>query len=336
MDRKVIVDPACNVNYASFYIEGLRQVFGRKNIVWRRKPFEMLHYNLDCHCLAFVINGRRYVADFADSNKLFFPDFLNWADVYGKVNYCQEYIPTGFAEKIVAIGPNFGIANFGANRWSATFRCLINWPLVYGRLNYSFKSYWSPYLWLYKRHGIKFEPNAESVGTTSVFMVARWWSGQSWVNTARVNFIRACRSLAAEGVITFVGGLIPDQEDGTDCPNDVKLECEIPMNEYIEGMKHSMLVFNTPSVHHCHGWRLPEYLSQGKVILSTPFVNELPVSLVHGKNIYFSEADEQSLYDAIKNLALDSALRKQLSFGSREFWNEHACPEACVRRFIAC
>lgn len=335
MDRKVIVDPACNVNYASFYIEGLRRVFGRKNIAWRRKPFESLRYNLDCHCLAFIINGRRYVADFADSNKLFFPDFLKWADVYGKVNYCQDCIPTEFANKIVAIGPNFGIANFGANKWTATLRCLMMWPLVHGRLNYGYGSYWSPYLWLYKRHGIKWKPDADVADTTLVFMVSRWWRGQSWVNAARVNFIRACQRLAAEGVIQFVGGLVPDHDDDTDCPNDVRLEHEIPMDEYMEGMKHSMLVFNTPSYHHCHGWRLPEYLSQGKVILSTPFVNELPEPLAHGENIYFSEADEQSLYEAIKKMALDKALRQRLRLGSREYWNEYACPEACIRRFIA-
>jgi hypothetical protein len=334
MKVKVIADPACNVNYASFYVEGLRRVFGRRNIVWRRRPFESLRYSLDCHCLAFIVNGRRYVADFADSNSLFFPEFLKWADVYGKVNYCRDCRPADYAEKIVAIGPNFGIANFGSNRWTATLRCLMMWPLVHGRINYNYGSYLSPYLWLYKRHGIKWAPDIDVPETTSVFMVARWWRGQTWVNSARVNFIRACRRLDAEGLITFVGGLVTDQDDDVDCPIDVHLADEIPMNEYVEGMKHSMLVFNTPSYHHCHGWRLPEYLSQGKVILSTPFVNELPVALTHKKDIYFAKADEQSLYEAIKELALDASLRSELRAGSRRYWEQYACPEACVRRFI--
>lgn len=332
---KVIVDPACNVNYASFYIEGLIRIFGRHNIKWRSKPFKTLHYNLDCHCLAFIVEDKKYVADFADSNQLFFPEFMSWADIYGKVNFNMLYIPKEFANKIVPIEPNFGMGIFGSNKWNATLRCFMQWPRVHNRINYDFGSYWSPYLWLYKRHGIKWQPDATSEDKEEVFFVSRWWRGQDWVNMARVNFIRACRRLDSEGVIKFVGGLVPDYDDDVDCPEDVRLAKEIPMHEYMAGMRSSMLVFNTPSYHHCHGWRLPEYLSQGKVILSTPFVNELPIPLTDRENIYFSESDEQSLYDAIKDLAQDKQLRARLREGSRKYWEQYACPEAAVRMLLS-
>lgn len=330
---KVFIDPACNINYCSFYIKGLWEVFGRKNIIFTSKGFEELFYTTDSHNLAFIIEERKYVIDCADSNQLFYDCFLNWADVYGKVNYNPLYIPSLYRNKIKHVGANFGIGCFGSNKWSALAKCLTNYIKSRHRLKYGFRSFLSPYLWLYKRAGTKWEAGDSRVGKNSIFMVSRYWRGQAWVNEARIAFIRACKRLENEGLITFQGGMVPDYEDN-DCPEDVRLAQEIPLDEYMAGLRESLLVFNTPAYHHCHGWKLPEFLATGKIILSTPFVNELPIALKHKENVYFTNADEDSIYESIKEIISSISLQKSLEKGSREYWNKYASPKSCIAQFI--
>jgi hypothetical protein len=40
IETKVIIDPLVNIYYASFYIQGLFDKYGRKNIIFNSKPFE--------------------------------------------------------------------------------------------------------------------------------------------------------------------------------------------------------------------------------------------------------------------------------------------------------
>lgn len=330
---RVYVDPACNINYCSFFIKGLWDVFGKKNVVFTSKGFDNLYYTTDSHNLAFIIDGRKYVIDCADSNSLFYECFLEWADVYGKVNYLHDSLPEKWRYKIKSVGANFGMGYFGSNKWSALAWCLRNYIKCYHRLKYGFRGFLSPYLWLYKRAGIRWEPEKSNVGSKTIFMVSRYWRGQPWVNEARIAFIRACRRLEKEGLIKFIGGMVPDYEEN-DCPSDVKLAHEIPLDEYIRGLSESLLVFNTPAYHHCHGWKLPEYFANGKIILSTPFVNELPVALKHKENVYFSEADEESLYRAIKEIVIDMNLQRSLESGSQKYWKEYASPAAVIKVFL--
>lgn len=329
----VYVDPACNINYGSFYIKGLWNLYGRKNVEFTSRYFKKLKYTTDSHCIAFVVAGKKYVIDFADSNRLFYDCFLEWADEYGKVNYFQEAIPQKWAHKVHRVGANFGIGCFGRNKYTATLKCLINFSKCFRRLKYGFKGFLSPYLWLYKRSRISWEPSVSTVGSRKIFMVSRYWKGQPWVNNARIDFIRACRRLQKEGEIEFIGGLIPDTKEH-DCPDDVLLDSEIPLADYMKHLDESLLVFNTPAYHRCHGWKLPEYLAHGKIILSTPFVNELPIPLEDRENIFFTESNEGDIYKAIKEIVNNQALQKTLEEGSRKYWEEYGSPAACLKYFI--
>lgn len=331
MLTKVYVDPACNINYSSFYLTGLRQIYGRRNVVFTSRFFKGLHYTTDCHIMAFVIDGKKYAIDYADSNKLFFDDFLEWADVYGKVNYKRSCLPAAFSAKIVHVGANFGIACYGTTRFQALMWCIWHYALCRKRLNYPFSSFLSPYLWVCKRSmwqnpSLSFDPKY-------IFMISRYWNGQDEVNRSRINFIRACKRLDQEGVVHFTGGMVPDHV-GNDCPHDVLLQDEISYKDYLVNLNRSLLVFNTPAYHNCHGWKLPEYISQGKIILSTPFVNELPVPMEHGKHVFFTQADEFSIYESIKEIVGNKILQETLTNGSASYWKQYANFELCMRSFL--
>lgn len=330
MATKVYVDPACNVLYSSFYIEGLRQLYGYNNVVFCSKPFKALRYGNENFLLAFVIEGNKYIIDPVDFNTIQYVDFVEWADVYGKVNYNARNIPLEYVHKVVPVGANYGIACYGNNREINILWAIKHYWQCRNRLDYTWSSYLCRYLTMYKR---KEEKGRLFSLNNKVFFVSRYWEGQNDANEARINFVRACRRLHEEGIINFVGGMVPDRRNST-CPKDVKLEKEIPLHEYIAGVQTSVLVFNTPAYHGCHGWKLPEYMSQGAVIMSTSFNNELPVALEHRKNIFFVNKDEDSLYDAIKTVVSDKELCESMHKNIKEYWNEYASPQACMKLFL--
>lgn len=333
---KVFVDPACNINYSSFYIIGMRKLFGRKNVRFTSKSFKTLFYTPDTHVLAFVIDKKKYAIDFADDNKIFYENHLEWADVYGKVNYSRQVIPEKFKDKVKRVGPNMGIACYGTNKYMSLLWAIWHYLLCYNRLQYNFKSFLTCYLTVYKRvfpEHKECDYYDEKKELPSVFHVSRYWDGQVEVNSSRIKFIRACIRLDKEGIIRFKGGMVPDTREHT-CPKDVLLEKEIPYEEYINLTNKSVLVFNTPAYHRCHGWKLPEYFSQGKVILSTPFVNEMPIPVKHGENIYFVEDEEQSIYEGVNEIVSNIGLRKKLEDGSIRYWNKYINPLDCMKSFL--
>lgn len=332
---QVYVDPACNINYCSFYIKGLYELFGKNNVHFCSGGFESLKYTAETHYLAFRFGDRKYVIDCADSNAHYHDCFLEWADVYGKVNYNPEFIPGEWRSKVKRVGPNFGIACFGRNKYEALLHCLWKYPKAKKRLTNSFRCFLSPYLWLYKRSNLNWDSVAPSlVGSRTIFMVSRYWEGQDWANEARINFIRACKRLESEGLTKFIGGMIPDKK-GTSCPKDIILEKELTFEEYNTGLRESLIAFNTPAYHKCHGWKLPEFFAQGKIILSTPFVNELPFDAEHKQHLYYTECDEQSIYNSIVEILNDLELQRTLEKGSREYWDLYANPKSCVQHFLS-
>mgnify|MGYP000040629433 FL=1 len=330
MDTKVYIDPACNILYASFYIKGLRALYGYKNIIFNSKPFKGLRYDNENFLLAFVINNKKYIIDPADFNTLQYLDFVEWADLYGKVNYNINNIPQKYIDKVIPIGANYGVACYGNNREINILWAIKHYLQCKDRLEYTWSSYLCRYLNVYKRKEIK---NNIFPQEKKIFFISRFWEGQYSTNQYRINFIRACKKLQKEGIIDFIGGMVPDYKKNT-CPQDVKLDREIPLHEYIKGIQTSTIVFNTPAYHGCHGWKLPEYLAQGAVILSTPFYNELPVALKHGENIFIAEADEDSLYNAIKLLVTNKELCKKLRKNAIRYWELYASPIACIRKFL--
>jgi glycosyltransferase involved in cell wall biosynthesis len=93
------------------------------------------------------------------------------------------------------------------------------------------------------------------------------------------------------------------------------------------------MVFNTPSVHNCHGWKLGEYLAMGKAIISTPISNELPEELKHGENIHIIQTTRE-LENAVSLLLTDKDYREKLSRGASTYYSKYASPELIIQNLI--
>ena len=128
---------------------------------------------------------------------------------------------------------------------------------------------------------------------------------------------------------------MPDYPKYKEIYKDFIYEERLSMDDYIRKTKESVLVFNTPSVCECHGWKLAEYLCMGKAIISTPLTRAMPGSgLVHGVNVHFVKNTDE-IFDAVKKINSDVNYRKKLESGARAYYEKYLAPQKVIERIVA-
>lgn len=109
-NTEIIIDPLANINYASFYIYGLFQLYGSRNVHFDTQPFENLEDRVTC--LNFIVKKvnqiKKITIDFNDFNSVKQSEYA-WCDVYGHVNANFDMTPDELKSKLVSLTPSFGI-----------------------------------------------------------------------------------------------------------------------------------------------------------------------------------------------------------------------------------
>jgi len=144
-------------------------------------------------------------------------------------------------------------------------------------------------------------------------------------NHFRAMFIRACKKNSS---IKFEGGLLINRNSGNELNKyeDIVTNQYIKAREYVERIHKSIVVFNTPALWGCHGWKLGEFMAMGKAIISTSFKNEMPIPLTHGKNIHFIDGDD-NLELIIEHFVNNPSYRQVLEAGAKEYFDQYLAPE---------
>ncbi len=328
MRKKIIIDPLYNPLYASYYIKGLTDKFGKKNISFSANPFLQLKNRMDI--FNFIIGDTKYSIDTSDANYIINTAAYDWCDIYGKVNANWQKTPKDTYPKIVSLVPSFGI-----RLWN--FPCFVIHLLqllLTNKIEGTFRKYIGKHKRSQQKLFLKQYDKKLSIKEKYIFHLSTLWYSDKWnknddgVNRVRANFIRVCLGLSA---FEFEGGLLPQiGRSSEELFRDVLYNSkkQMPMKEYIEKTKRSMFVFNTPSFWNCHGWKLGEYLALGKAIISTPLSNNLPFPLQHGINIHFVQDDsEQELKSAINQIIKNPDYRQKLEDGARKYWETYGTPE---------
>lgn len=347
---KCYIDTRSSLMYGSFYVYGLYQILGRSNVVFNNSKFANL-----CEPegnLRFILDDgkycRKYFIHTNDSYKLV-DEAYQWCDVYGHVNANFKYTPQNEFPKIVSLVPSFAIDAFG------TFGC---WVVAFNTLFKSFfdiidRKEWNPKLKIeeqnivknirhqigrcVKTHKLRLEYNkysefcARSKDDYVFFLSTLWYNDEynnndNGVNKRRADFIRAVKNNRS---ITFEGGLLSGSGNGISSDElfrDVVTCKRLSMKEWLYKTKKSEFVFNTPAFWNCHGWKLGEYLALGKCIISTKLFNDLPLPLVHGKNIHFVDDSYESICEAISYIHNNPDYRHKLENGALEYWEQFGTP----------
>ena len=338
MKTKIIIDPTTNIVYSSFYIKGLYQFFGKRNVRFARSmkffkdlkrkevPFAHDQY------LAFVIvedkKIYRVVIDFRDESSIE-ETAHNWCDVYAKINLNKELTNPRFLSKIINIPPGFATNLWGY--WKTGFYCFRNFICSFYSLPVTIRTHVGYYYLQLKRPKIEvFQPGKSK--KNYIFFNSTLWTYDCTLETTNVwrkKFVEECLS---NEKIEFEGGFIasPTNPNYEKYKNLVSIK-RYDTKEYLSKTKISGLVFNTPSVWGCHGWKLGEYLAMGKAIISTPFNNEIPFGLVHGEAIHYIE-NESEITPTINRIFSDDKYRNKLEQNAYEYYLNHGTPEKVIKQ----
>ena len=329
---KILVDTAGDILYKSYYLLGLIQLFGERNVQFSGAPFRSLS------CVArngkatnfIVCDGtreRRYTIA-GDDSYVVNAELYDWCDLYGSVNANRALTPEEQQAKLVTLCPSFAVRY--AEPVRMTLDCLGSLPAR--------PLQWKKHLGKYKRLLQRMPYGRYQVrGTVRegyVFTSSTLWYSDEWnkndeqVNLARARFIRACRTLPG---ITLEGGLVSQgsgrssEELFRDCLSD-----RYPVERWIELTRQSVCVFNTPAFWNCHGWKLGEYMALGKAIVSTPLINDLPQPLEHGRHIHITENSEEAFGEAVSYINSHPDYRRMLEENITNYWERYGTPVASL------
>jgi hypothetical protein len=162
-----------------------------------------------------------------------------------------------------------------------------------------------------------------------IYFISSLWTHKNCVETTnklRYQFIKKSKLLKN---IVFEGGFKASETNPEyEKYKDVVFYKKHSIVDYIKKTKESIVVFNTPAVHNCHGWKLGEFFAMGKAIISTPLSHYLP-NIVHGVNIHIVE-NKSDIENAILKICKDVDYKKKLECNSKAYYDKYASPTQVI------
>ena len=164
-----------------------------------------------------------------------------------------------------------------------------------------------------------------------VFVLNSIWRKSHSTNINRLTFIEACKSCAG---LNFEGGFAPRQNKDVKGFDAHTTERRYSIKEYISKTKRSAIVFNTPAVLDCHGWKLAEFLALGKAIITTPLSRALPAPLNDKK--HFCEVNNLKDYHTIIDTLLnDFEFKEMLEKNARDYYEKYLKPSQTIAQLMS-
>ena len=337
---RIFIDPRSKINYSSYYIQGMYDLYGKNNVHFSSEYFDELK-NIDM-LLAWVNvdeNGvKRYIVDHRDLDDLI-QNAYEWTDVYAKINISEDTLSADVAKKLMNIPPSFAIKIWNPvenlyylipNFFKASIFKNQNHSNIHIRPKRWVRNYFS----LMKRQRIEeYDRKEISEGNDNyVFFASTFWNGEDKTNLNRKAYMKLC---STKKEIRFEGGffLLEGESLPSNISEELLLRKRIKNKEYRKNINRSIFVFNTPAVSGCHGWKLGEFLSMGKTIISTAPVYMLPYPLEHKKHIYIVQ-NESELDLAIEELLKKPDLRYQLARNAKKYYSDYAAPKKVIEQII--
>lgn len=322
---KIYIYALCNIYYDSFYIKGFEELFSGYSFntdkfpKFRQGTFAVLIEDNNAN-IKLIIDSR-------DTNE-YNEEELNWCDVYGKVNYNLANIPEKYKGKIIPIGPSFGIKIW--NLPITIIKSIKNYFKFKKHISNKrefFANYWRQY----KRLPLESYRQSKPTLSKYVFFTGSIWKKEPLTNKARAAFIDACKN---NSEIVFEGGFAP-RKDGENLEfKNLVTKKRYPLKFYLKKNKLSAMVFNTPAVLDCHGWKLAEFLALGKAIITTNHYNQLPAQLENNIHAIYVNSNTE-IKDKINLILTDENLKTSLEKNSKKYFDEYLSPKVVIKRILS-
>jgi hypothetical protein len=324
------ISPYFDYRYHGYYIKGLIDLFSIKNLEFCSDGFP--HLSLEGLSFIDLRNDKRYFFDTQDSDDIDL-NALNWSDIYAKVNLNLEKIPSKYIERIRSVSPSFSI------RFTSNLNVILKSLHCCGKLNSRenhhnncrriLRSYYQQYfnrLPLESYNAIKI-----TASRNYVFFASSVWAPEDACNKYRSLFMKVASTMRG---VDFEGGFTPPHREDEFYSQNYKIHKRYTISDYIRLVQKSAVVFNTPAVLDCHGWKFCEYYALGKAIISTPIKRKLPKLPTHEKNIHFIDGSESSIHDALCIILRDIEYREYLEKNALDYFNKYLCPRIAVKSIL--
>lgn len=327
--KSVHIYPPFDALYYSFYVQAAQEYFGESNVEFSYENFPPFSSDY----LGLVVDGKeklRVIIDAYDGANINDKGALEWCDVYGKVNLVSSVVPADSLHKCVAIGPSFPI-----QAWSLVKSFQI--ALKHYRPHARTKSAWEHFANYARQYRDRLPLSHFVPGTVKdnfVFFSSTIWREEEapGTNQHRALFMQVCKSI--EGV-TFEGGFSPPQFPGYAESYRTHIAAKrYPFPEWLDKIKSSAVVFNTPAVWLSHTFKLAEFLALGKAIISTAISRELPAPLVHGQHVHYVDGSVESLRDAVTSIIKDRNYRMHLERNALQYYVSYLQPTKVIERLL--
>lgn len=346
--QEIIIDPRFKVNYASYYLYGIKLLLGSSILKYRcladidietdrqsRIGFAMM--------IVTAIETKRVYIDYGDWSEVN-EAYYGWADVYAKANVLPK---DASRSKMLVIGPSFGV-----RLWNPV-KCMLMGVKNYRKIKESYgssykrtlKQYMMDYGYMFmrrKRYEYYHRFSDEEQSDYCFSFNTLWYDQLSYntTNKHRGDFIRQAQKLMNrfEGGFIYLDGSgvlkeFPKYEVYLQEYGDLIYKKRLSMSEYDKRNRRSCFVFNTPSVAGCHGWKLVEYLCEGKAIISTRLTNLMPMDFKNGTH-YIEANTPDEMAGAIVKLRDNGDLVQQLKQNAFQYFNDVLAPEVVMKRIF--
>lgn len=346
--KRIVVDPRFKVNYASYYLFGIIQLIGKKRVKFRCLENVIVETDRASR-VGFAMHVettedvKRVYIDYGDWSEID-ETLYKWADVYAKINVKPE---DAQRERVLVIGPSFGI-----RLWSP-LKCMLQGLRNYRHIKQecgtafkrSLKHYMMDYGYMFirrKSYGYYHRFSVDEQPGYAFSYNTLWYGDQAdqSTNKLRGDFMRECNRLMPH----FEGGFFYNDKSGVlkEFPKYKQYLQEygefinrkrLPMNDYDKRNRKSWFVFNTPSVSYCHGWKLAEFLCEGKAVISTHLMNLMPMDFKNGTH-YIEANTPDEMAGAIVKLRDNGDLVQQLKQNAFQYFNDVLAPEVVMKRIF--
>ncbi len=322
---EIRIYPRFDAFYYSFYLLGLFRHFGK----YHKSSFTLQDFPpFPSNIFAISTSDNKRVIIDANDTPSINSFGAEWCSIYGKINYYNEIIPERFKSKIVPIGPSFAV-----RLWSLlpTFYYALQNTItsrnIFDRNRDFYANYFRQYAYRQKESNYQRSKSSDNY----IFSLSSLWKKESETNKLRALFINSCKSLPN---INFEGGFAPRHHNDILGFENLTISKRYKIDEYLEKTKHSFVVFNTPAVLGCLGWKLGEFLALGKAIISTPLKREMPAPLIHGKDIHFVDGTGGSMLKAITLIHENRNYKEELELNARKYYENYLSPEKVIEKLF--
>lgn len=327
------VSPIFDPWYYEYYFKGLVDYYGKENVKFNFSEsfMEYYKYSFTKYRKAFfyyeITSGetrKRVVIsaeDWVDINS----EVYKAVDCYAKVNVVEEQ--TGKYQKILPIGPNFGIRYFSLLEYifftyTLHRKTKIKNPFFKTFFTNSFKRSF------YRTYERK---NPEESNLKKTFYLNYPWRKHHEVTKRRKEITKILKDLEKRDIIIFEGGFSKRRFGYHKGLKPYSAKKNYSHKDYIKAVKRAGFVINTPAVHGCLGWKLGEYLALGKPIISLPLGRVMPGDFK--EDVHYVEIENiQELYNKIPKLLGDPVKTQGLSHNAAEYFQQFLTPERVIHR----